>query len=129
MNLLLDTHTLIWWMEDNPRLGRAARQAIVAAERRCISVVSAWEITIKTSIGRLRLNIDPAESIFELTTRGFQPLPIQFRHAWAVRDLQQHHTDPFDRMLIAQAKCEGLTLVTADEEIPNYGIPVIDASR
>jgi PIN domain nuclease of toxin-antitoxin system len=129
MKLLLDTHTLIWWLENHPRLGKAARKAIVAADERFISAVSAWEISVKISIGRLGLSIDPADSIRELRTAGFRPLPIDFHHAWALRSLPFHHADPFDRMLVAQAQCEGLTLVTADEEIPAYGIPVIDASR
>jgi PIN domain nuclease of toxin-antitoxin system len=129
MNLLLDTHALIWWMEDSPRLGQGARKAIADANTRSISVVSAWEISIKTAIGRFRLNVDPAESIFELMTRGFQPLAIQFRHAWAVSDLHLHYADPFDRMLVAQAKCEGLTLVTADPQMAAYGVPILDASR
>ena len=129
MNLLLDTHTLIWWMEDHPRLGHAARQTIIRAATRHISAVSAWEISIKRAIGRLRLNVSPAESIVELMTHGFRPLSIQFRHAWTVGELPLHHADPFDRMLVAQAKCEGLTLVTADPRIAAYGVPVIDAER
>jgi PIN domain nuclease of toxin-antitoxin system len=129
MNLLLDTHTLIWWMEDSPRLGPVALRTIEAADTRLISAVSAWEISIKTAIGRLKLSFDPGESIIELTTRGFQPLCIKFRHAWTVGDLPLHHGDPFDRMLVAQARCENLTLVTADERIAAYGVPTLDASR
>jgi PIN domain nuclease of toxin-antitoxin system len=116
-------------MEDNPHLGQVARQRILAADTRLISVVSAWEISIKMAVGRLRLSIDPAQSIAELMYCGFQPLSIKFRHAWTVADMPMHHADPFDRMLIAQAKCEGLTLATADQKLAAYGIPIVDASQ
>ena len=130
MNLLLDTHALIWWLEDSPQLGNAARRAIKAIENTCvISVVSAWEIAIKTAVGRLTLNLDPDESIPELFLLGFQPLSIQFRHAFTVRHLPLHHADPFDRMLLAQAQCEGMTLVTADERFAAYGVPALDATK
>lgn len=129
MKLLLDTHALIWWLEDHPRLGKAARKAILEADARFISTVSAWEISVKMSIGRLRLKLDPAESIRQLMTLGFDGLPVEFHHTWTLRDLPLHHTNPFDRMLVAQARCEGLTIVTADEEIPAYGVAVIDALR
>jgi PIN domain nuclease of toxin-antitoxin system len=129
MNLLLDTHTLIWWMEGSPRLGKTAREAILAGPQRLISAVSVWEISIKMALGRLKLSFDPSDSVFELMHNGFQPLSIQFRHAWTVGELPLHHADPFDRMLIAQAKCEGLTLVTADKRIAAYGIATLEASQ
>jgi PIN domain nuclease of toxin-antitoxin system len=130
MNLLLDTHALIWWLEDSPRLGKSARHAVRAlATTRTISVVSAWEIVIKIGIGRLKLSVDPEESIPELFFNGFEPLSIQFRHAYALRDLPPHHSDPFDRMLVAQAKTEGLTILTADPKIAAYGVPTFDASQ
>jgi PIN domain nuclease of toxin-antitoxin system len=130
MNLLLDTHTLIWWMADSARLGQLARQSIEAPEsKRFISAVSAWEISIKTALGRLKLSEDPAASIAVLMTRGFQPLSIQLQHAWQVGKLPSHHADPFDRMLVAQAQCEGLTLVTADGWVAAYDVPTIDASQ
>ena len=85
-------------------------------------------MSIKTSIGRLKLATTPEDSIPELFAAGFQPLPIQFRHAFAVRQLPPHHNDPFDRMLIAQAKCEDLAILTSDHAFSAYGVPTLDAS-
>ncbi len=130
MNLLLDTHTLIWWLEDSPRLGDRARAAIRHPSANIfLSVVSVWEMSIKTAIGRLKLAANPEDSVPELLAAGFQPLPIQFRHAFAVRHLPPHHSDPFDRMLIAQATCEDLAILTADPAFAAYGVPTIDASQ
>ena len=129
MNLLLDTHVLIWWLEGSGRLGRRTRQAIcTAGSSSFISVVSAWEINIKTAVNRLTMNANPEEAVPGLFADGFEPLPIHFRHAFAVRSLPLHHSDPFDRMLIAQAQCERLTLVTADTAFGAYGIPTLDAT-
>jgi len=129
MNLLLDTHALIWWLEDSAKLGEHARAALRnPAANAFLSVVSVWEMSIKAAIGRLRLDANPEESIPELFAAGFQPLPIQFRHAFAVRHLPPHHSDPFDRMLIAQAQCEDLTIVTADSAFSAYSARTLDAS-
>jgi PIN domain nuclease of toxin-antitoxin system len=75
------------------------------------------------------LTLDPEKSLPELFFLGFQPLTIEFRHAYAVRTLPLHHTDPFDRMLIAQAQCEGLTLLTADSQFAAYGVPTLNAGQ
>jgi len=91
--------------------------------------VSTWEIAIKLRSGRLSLTIAPEDSVPMLLQNGFRALPMQFRHTFAVRHLPPHHSDPFDRMLIAQAQCEGLTLVTADPVLHRYGIPILDAAR
>jgi PIN domain nuclease of toxin-antitoxin system len=130
MNLLLDTHTLIWWLRNSRNLGRRTRGLIEdQANDIWISAASIWEMCIKASLERLHLaeGFD-AELAEEMERSGFRELRIEFDHAFAVRYLPRHHTDPFDRILVAQAQCEGLTLVTADAEIPAYGIPVIDAS-
>lgn len=129
MNLLLDTHALIWWLEDSARLGERSRAAIRNPSANLfLSVVSVWEMSIKTAIGRLKLAATPEDSIPGLFAAGFQPLPIQFRHAFAVRHLPPHHNDPFDRMLIAQAACEDLAILTADPAFSDYGVPTLDAS-
>jgi PIN domain nuclease of toxin-antitoxin system len=130
MKLLLDTHVLIWWFENSARLGSIARRAISSPDAvPMISVVSAWEMVIKRASGRVKMNVDPEDAIPRLFQHGFQPLSITFRHAFAVRYLPHHHADPFDRMLIAQAQCEDLTIVTADSKIAAYNVPTLDASR
>ena len=129
MDTLLDTHALIWWMLDSKRLGQQARKAILAdGARTLISAVSVWEIAIKSSRGRLQLEQPPEEWIPNVLTKGFEPIPITFQHASAIRTLPNYHGDPFDRMLIAQAICENLTIVTADAVIRAYDVPIIDAS-
>lgn len=129
MDLLLDTHALVWWMLDSARLGVKARKAIIAAgSRTYISSASVWEICIKGARGRLQLSRPPEEWIPEVLAQGFDALPITFQHAYAVRRLPQHHGDPFDRMLVAQAECEGLILVSVDPVIRAYGVPTLDAS-
>jgi PIN domain nuclease of toxin-antitoxin system len=129
MNLLLDTHVLLWWMERSRRLGPKARQTLSGSGvRRWLSSASVWEISIKTARGRLEL-ADPMETTLAyLFERGLQPLPVSIRHALTVASLPHHHTDPFDRMLVAQAQCEGLTIVTADPAIGAYDVRTLDAS-
>jgi PIN domain nuclease of toxin-antitoxin system len=124
--LLLDTHVWLWWQADDSRLGRAARKAIASAFEVRLSVVSAWEIAIKTSLGKLTLprGFDVAE---ELERDGFAPLAIEMEHAAGVSKLPGLHRDPFDRMLISQALAEGLTLVTADPQLEGYGVGLMNA--
>ena len=120
MNLLLDSHTLLWWLSDVPRLGRAAYDAIASPRNEVfVSAVSIWELAVKREKGTL-----PAPD--DLTTlveqKGFTPLPLTLFHAEQAAMLPMHHRDPFDRMLIAQAQAEGLVLVTRDSYIRRYGI-------
>jgi PIN domain nuclease of toxin-antitoxin system len=131
MHLLIDTHVLIWWSKNSPRLGSQARKLIRSPENSIwVSAASIWEISIKASLGRLKLHESFAEVMSrDLERQGFRALPIGFRHALAVRDLPHHHADPFDRMLIAQAQCEELTLLTADRAIFDYEVAVLDAAR
>lgn len=125
MRLLLDTHVLIWWLDDSPRLGDHARSAIAdGANQIFVSAVSACEMSIKTASGKLRA---PADLERQLADNSFEELPFTVRHGVAVRDLPPHHGDPFDRMLVAQAVCEGLTIVTAAPQIPAYDVPVLAA--
>ena len=130
MNLLLDTHILIWWLDESSRLRASVRTALERPENRIwVSAISIWEISIKVSVGRLRMTEPAEERIAWLLERGRQSLAVTFDHAFAVRRLPLHHGDPFDRMLIAQAQCENLTLVTADPAILAYDVRAIDATR
>ena len=131
MTVLLDTHTLLWWLWGSARLGKQAKALILADSTEIwVSAASLWETSIKTSLGRLdRLPSFEKEMRVEMERSGFRPLPITFDHALAVRELPPHHRDPFDRLLIAQALCENLTLVTADPAIAAYDVRTIDASR
>jgi PIN domain nuclease of toxin-antitoxin system len=118
VNLLLDTHVLIWW-DEGRRLSGAARRAIEAADSVYVSAASAWEVAIKIGLGRLR----PARTVEEAADEsGFLELPITFRHAQRVSGLPAHHRDPFDRLLVAQAEVEGLTLVTRDPVFERYAV-------
>ena len=123
MNLLLDTHVLIWW-DEGRRLAAEARRAIANADSVYVSAASAWEVAIKTGLGRLR----PIRTVEQAVDEsGFLELPVTFRHAERVGKLPPHHRDPFDRLLIAQADVEELTLVTRDAVFARYGVGVIGA--
>lgn len=125
MRLLLDTHVLLWWLADDPRLDEAARRAIAEpANDTFASAASAWELAIKARLGKVSMPDDLGE---QLAANSFTPLPVQMTHALAVRHLPDHHRDPFDRLLVAQAQLEGLTIVTADQAIPRYDVAVLAA--
>ena len=131
MTLLLDTHVFLWWLDDNPRLGPKSRAAIADPDNTVwVSATSAWEIAIKTGLGRLELS-EPPEDVLprEIERGGFRPLAISVDHALAVRSLPQYHRDPFDRLLIAQAMAEGLRLVTADRAFARYDVRLVDAGK
>ncbi len=123
MRLLLDTHVAIWWLSGDRRLSKVTRSAIESAAEVDVSVVSLWEIVIKQGTGRLDL---PAGFI-EALREDFQDLPLTVAHVMAARDLPAVHRDPFDRMLVGQALSEGLTIVSADRHLPEYGVPVLPA--
>lgn len=126
MDLLLDTHAFIWWAARDPRLDENARVAIAAAENRVIvSAVSVWEISIKRAAGKLAFRHDILQA---LARTGFDTLDITPRHADQAGSLPLHHTDPFDRLLVAQAKIEGFVLVTQDRHLLPYGVPVLGAN-
>jgi len=123
VNLLLDTHVLIWW-DEGRKLGLEARRAIAEAEAVYVSAASAWEVAIKIGLGRLR----PRRTIEEAAQEsGFLELPVTFRHAEHVAFLPTHHRDPFDRLLIAQAELEELALVTRDPVFGQYRVKTIAA--
>jgi PIN domain nuclease of toxin-antitoxin system len=125
VNLLLDTHTLLWWLDDASLLAPPARAAI--AEEGNLAFVSAavaWEMSIKHAAGKLRCPDDLENAMAQ---NGFRPLAISIRHALKAGALPPHHTDPFDRLLVAQALAEGLTLVTRDPAMNAYGVAVLAA--
>jgi len=115
--LLLDTHVFLWWRGEPDRLKEEARRAIGEAEVVFVSVASAWEAAIKMSIGRLRL---PGDMESGVKDSGSEKLPITLSHAERVIRLPHHHRDPFDRMLVAQAITEDLTLVSHDRRLRVY---------
>ena len=127
MRLLLDSHALLWWLDDSDRLGSLARQAIASpANEVIVSAASVWEIGIKRGIGKVQTPDNLSATIRE---EGFSELPIGLFHAEQAASLPMHHRDPFDRMLVAQAKAEGLTIVTQDNRIPPYGVRTLPAGK
>lgn len=122
MKLLLDAHVVVWWVRDDRRLKREAREAIATADVVWVSAATAMEVAIKESLRRLRVN-EPLRAT--VATDGFMELPVTFQHASALASLPFHHTDPFDRMLVAQARVEGATIVTHDRALEPYGVPII----
>jgi PIN domain nuclease of toxin-antitoxin system len=122
MTVLLDTHVFLWWCEDSPELSKKARK-IISQEDCLLSMVSLWELAIKTSLGKLKL-----PSVFDryipeqIAANGFSQLEIGFRHISRSAVLPWHHRDPFDRLLVAQAIHEDLQLVSRDKILDRYGI-------
>jgi PIN domain nuclease of toxin-antitoxin system len=125
VRLLLDTHALLWAAEG--RLAGPGREAVEKdAEAVFVSAVTVWEIEIKRALGRLRA---PAELLELLDESGFERLPISLEHAREAGRLAPLHADPFDRMLVAQARVEAMTLATADDALARYGAPVLGVAR
>lgn len=124
MSLLLDTHAFLWWVDDAPQLSARARQTILRKDMECfVSMATCWELAIKVSLGKLGLRESVERFVPEqLAMNGFRLLPFEFRHAARVENLPFHHRDPFDRLLVAQALTEKLTVVTADPAIAAYGV-------
>ena len=126
MKLLLDTHALLWWEAASPRLGTEARVKISDPHIPVfVSAASAWEIAVKVARGGLDASSERALAIDE---EGFFELPITIAHAVESAELPWHHRDPFDRLLIAQARLEDLTLVGSDERFGRYEVNVLDAA-
>ncbi|MCE9526666.1 MAG: type II toxin-antitoxin system VapC family toxin [Planctomycetales bacterium] len=127
MRLLLDTHAFLWFLANNPSLSSTALQAISNPQNDVfVSTVSAWEIAIKASSGKLTL-ARPFASIFpqQLALNNMDLLPIEVPHLAGLFALPSFHRDPFDRLLVAQAIVEGMTLVTSDAQLANYPLPVL----
>jgi PIN domain nuclease of toxin-antitoxin system len=119
---LLDTHVFLWWQMGSSELTDDAEEAIATADLVFVSAASAWEVAIKKALGKLRLELS-----FEggVESSGFEKLAVDFVHAERAGSLPSHHRDPFDRMLVAQAQEEGLTLVTHDRRLELYDVPFL----
>lgn len=124
MRLLLDTHALLWYLTAPEKLPAAAHRAIRSAENDVYaSLASAWEISIKAALGKL---VFDAQGLAQaLPAVGVEPLGISLQHTAQVAELPRHHGDPFDRMLVAQALCESMTLVSRDRALQRYGIRML----
>jgi PIN domain nuclease of toxin-antitoxin system len=121
--LLLDSHALLWWRGDHQRLSARAHEAIEDPDLSVFfSAASIWEMAIKRASGKLEV---PEDLLDTMEQRGFIELPVLSSHAIIAGALPPHHRDPFDRMLVAQAQSEGLTIVTRDERIEAYDVPVL----
>ena len=120
--LLLDTHVVLWWLTDDPTLSNEVKIRLDDEPDVWVSPATISEVAIKQSIGRLA---GPADLTEEIVQSGFRQLPISFGHAIAAGRLPLLHRDPFDRMLVAQARCEGLTLVTRDPQVHRYDVDLL----
>jgi len=124
VSLFLDTHVVLWWLVDDPSLPEEIKSLIDQEPDVCVSAASLWEIGIKQALGKI---VAPSDLPERVLNSGFRELPIGFAHAIAAGRLPMIHRDPFDRMLVAQARCEGLTLVTRDPRCRQYDVPILPA--
>ena len=125
MKLLLDTHAALWWLSDDARIGNdAARQLTDETNQVLLSSTVVWEVAIKRALGKLRA---PEDVATVLAASSFGPLSISIDHATLAGSLPSHHRDPFDRLLIAQATLDSLTIVTRDPRFAVYGVPLLPA--
>lgn len=124
MRVLLDTHVWLWWLADEPLRPDADRAIRDPLSDVHVSAASVWEVSIKRSLGKLEAG---AQIEHELDAEGFASLPIDVRHASLAGALPPHHADPFDRVLVAQAQLEDLTLVTRDARLQAYDVPILVA--
>jgi PIN domain nuclease of toxin-antitoxin system len=123
LRLLLDTHAALWWLVGDRRFGERALAALEDdANEVLLSAAVVWEVAIKRSLGKLDAPDDFAPT---LLSGGVRPLPVRVEHAAAVERLPWHHNDPFDRMLVAQAGIEGAELVSKDDSLRAYGVPLV----
>ena len=129
MKILLDTHIFIWWDRDPSLLSATAKAFCDDPENTLVlSIASVWEMQIKSQIGKMELRLPLRELIqSQQEINGIELLPVSLEHVLALQYLPIHHKDPFDRLLIAQARSENLTMITADRRIAAYDVPVIDA--
>lgn len=123
MNLLLDTQILLWWLGDSDQLSPLAVESISEPMNVCfVSAVTVWEIQIKREIGKLKI---PESFVTEIIRQGFRELPVRWNHALALFRLPPIHRDPFDRLLVAQAVTDDLTLISADQYITQYDVRIL----
>ena len=126
MRILLDTHVLLWYLEGNEQLSRSHRDLILNARNEIfVSVVSLWEIAIKTSIGKLVITRSMTDIFAQMEMQSIDILQLAPGHILQVASLPHHHRDPFDRMLIAQSKVEFLSLITSDSDFGAYGVKLV----
>ncbi len=127
MRALLDTHAFLWWNTGDPQLSDRVREIIADGDNEIwFSAASAWEIALKAGKGRLLLPEQPREYVLKrLALHGFRALAVEVQHALAVHELPAVHSDPFDRLLVAQSRAERLPLLSADPEIARYDVEVI----
>ena len=125
--LLLDTHAFLWWAMDDPRLSRAACAAISQPDNDCfLSTASTWEMAIKASLGKLEVAGDLQRFVRQqMSANRFRLLTVELPHSLRVAELPWHHRDPFDRLLVAQCQLESLTLLSADDQLHAYDVPVL----
>lgn len=122
---LLDTHTLLWALTDKSKLSEKVQEIIEPAQNLYVSIASFWEIAIKQSIGKLDLKISPSELMEQTEKQYVQIVNITGSHLNQLSSLEKIHNDPFDRLLICQAKAEGFKILTKDEIIPKYDVEII----
>ena len=124
MHVIIDTHVFLWWVEGDKPLPAKARAVLANPDNECfLSLASAWELSIKTALGKLKLTMPVQRYITEhVAANGFRLLDIKLNHIGRVETLPAHHNDPFDRLLIAQGLAEGLPIVTADAVFARYGV-------
>jgi PIN domain nuclease of toxin-antitoxin system len=127
LKLLLDTHVLLWWLDDDPRLSSRCRDAIADPQSAIlVSVATVWEIAIKAGLGQLDMPPDLGRYLHsQIHRNSFDVLPVGFAHAVAVRDLPWHHKDPFDRLLIAQSRTEQIPIASADAVLASYEVELV----
>jgi PIN domain nuclease of toxin-antitoxin system len=126
VKLLLDSHAFLWWLAEDPKLSAVARQAVADPGSTVhVSAATVWELSIQAFLGKL--DLDGADLVEEIEENDFTELPITARHSAVAATLPRHHDDPFDRMLIAQARIEGLTIVTRDPAFRSYDVAIVPA--
>jgi PIN domain nuclease of toxin-antitoxin system len=124
VSLLLDTHVVLWWLADTPDLSEQVKTQLDHQPAAYVSAATIWEIAIKQALGKIEGPPDLPERVRD---SGFRELPVTAAHAMAAGRLPLIHRDPFDRMLVAQARCESLTLVTRDSHCQQYEVPILPA--
>lgn len=126
MRVLVDTHVLLWWWSDDDRLPGATTDLLDDPNTdRVISVISPWEIALKVGIGKLDVDLDELPPLLDASAATV--LPVTLDHVLGTSALPLHHRDPFDRLLISQARTDGLTILTADDTFESYDVPVLRA--
>ncbi|MCH5673877.1 type II toxin-antitoxin system VapC family toxin [Streptomyces gilvus] len=124
MSYLIDTHIALWWLDASPELSDDLKELLRTQPEVYMSAVTPWEVALKYSLGKLGHVPGLPERVRDLQ---FKPLPVTMEHSVRISELPWHHRDPFDRMLVAQAQHEGLTIITRDTWIPKYDVEVLPA--